>query len=77
MVFSEITGPGVANECLEQCGLHFFDDIFYPEIINPVTGKLVKEGETGELVITTLTKKGIPLIRYRTRDLTRIIPGPC
>ena len=74
---SEITGPGVANECLEQSGLHFYDDIFYPEIINPVTGEPVKEGEKGELVITTLTKKGIPLIRYRTRDLTSFLPGPC
>lgn len=74
---SEIIGPGVANECLEQSGLHIYDDHFYPEIINPSTGKPVKDGETGELVITTLTKKGIPLIRYRTRDLTRIIPGQC
>lgn len=74
---SEITGPGVANECLEQNGLHFYDDIFYPEIINPVTGEPVKEGEKGELVITTLTKKGIPLIRYRTRDLTSFLPGVC
>ncbi|MGC8764593.1 MAG: phenylacetate--CoA ligase family protein [Brevinematia bacterium] len=74
---SEIIGPGVANECLEQAGLHIYDDHFYPEIIDPATGKRVKDGETGELVITTLTKKGIPLIRYRTRDLTRIIPGEC
>lgn len=74
---SEIIGPGVANECLEQSGLHIYDDHFYPEIINPVTGEPVKEGEKGELVITTLTKKGIPLIRYRTRDLTSFIPGEC
>lgn len=74
---SEITGPGVANECLEQTGLHIYDDHYYPEIINPSTGEPVKEGEKGELVITTLTKKGIPLIRYRTRDLTSILPGPC
>ncbi len=74
---SEIIGPGVANECQFQCGLHIFDDHFYPEIINPITGENVKDGEQGELVITTLTKKGIPLIRYRTRDLTRIIPGEC
>ncbi len=74
---SEIIGPGVANECLEQNGLHIFDDHFYPEIINPATGDPVKEGEKGELVITTLTKKGIPLIRYRTRDLTSILPGTC
>lgn len=74
---SEIIGPGVANECLYQCGLHIYDDHFYPEIIDPNTGKHVKEGEIGELVLTTLTKKGIPLIRYRTRDLTRFIPGEC
>jgi phenylacetate-CoA ligase len=74
---SEITGPGVANECLEQSGLHVFDDHFYPEIIDPQTCKPVKPGEKGELVITTLTKKGIPLIRYRTRDLTSFIGGVC
>ncbi len=74
---SEIIGPGVANECLEQAGLHIYDDHFYPEIIDPNTGKKVKDGEIGELVITTLTKKGIPLLRYRTRDLTRIISEPC
>lgn len=74
---SEIIGPGVANECLEQAGLHIYDDHFYPEIIDPATGKRVKDGEIGELVITTLTKKGIPLLRYRTRDLTRIISEPC
>ena len=74
---SEIIGPGVANECLEQAGLHIYDDHFYPEIINPNTGERVKDGEIGELVITTLTKKGIPLLRYRTRDLTRIIKAPC
>ncbi len=74
---SEIIGPGVANECLEQNGLHIYDDHFYAEIVNPSTGLHVKEGEQGELVITTLTKKGIPLIRYRTRDLTRFIPGEC
>jgi len=74
---SEICGPGVASECLEQGGLHMYDDHFYPEIIDPATGKVLPDGEKGELVITTLTKKGIPLIRYRTRDLTRIIPGEC
>ncbi len=74
---SEIIGPGVANECLEQNGLHIFDDHFYPEIVNPDTGKTCKTGEKGELVITTLTKKGMPLIRYRTRDLTSILPGIC
>jgi len=74
---SEIIGPGVANECLEQAGLHIYDDHFYPEIIDPATSNHVKEGEKGELVLTTLTKKGIPLIRYRTRDLTRFLPGEC
>ncbi|OHD55583.1 MAG: phenylacetate--CoA ligase [Spirochaetes bacterium GWF1_51_8] len=74
---SEIIGPGVANECQCQNGLHIYDDHFFPEIINPETGEHVKDGEMGELVITTLTKKGIPLIRYRTRDLTRILPGVC
>lgn len=74
---SEIIGPGVANECQAQNGLHIFDDHFYFEIINPATDQPAKEGEKGELVITTLTKLGIPLIRYRTRDLTRVLPGPC
>jgi len=74
---SEIIGPGVATECLEQSGLHIYDDHFYPEIINPKTGEPVADGEQGELVITTLTKKGIPLIRYRTHDLTRLLTDPC
>jgi phenylacetate-CoA ligase len=73
---SEIMGPGVANECVEtKDGLHIWEDHFYPEIIDPVTGDVVAEGETGELVITTLTKTGMPMIRYRTRDLTRLLPG--
>ncbi len=74
---SEIIGPGVANECLEQNGLHIFDDHFYPEIVDPDSGLPLKPGQKGELVITTLTKKGIPLIRYRTRDLTSFVPGEC
>ncbi|URA11384.1 phenylacetate--CoA ligase [Thermospira aquatica] len=74
---SEIIGPGVACECLEQKGLHIYDDHFYPEILNPATGEPVAPGEQGELVITTLTKEGIPLIRYRTRDLTRFLVGEC
>jgi phenylacetate-CoA ligase len=75
---SEIMGPGVAIECVEaQHGLHVWEDHFIPEIINPVSGEPLPIGETGELVITTLTKEGIPLIRYRTRDITRIIPEPC
>ncbi len=73
---SEIIGPGVANECVEtKDGLHIWEDHFYPEIINPETGEVVAEGEKGELVFTTLTKEGMPMIRYRTRDLTRLLPG--
>ncbi len=73
---SEIMGPGVANECVEtKDGLHIWEDHFYPEIINPITKELAAEGEMGELVFTTLTKEGMPMIRYRTRDLTRLMPG--
>ncbi|MEQ6204485.1 phenylacetate--CoA ligase PaaK [Sulfitobacter sp. HNIBRBA2951] len=73
---SEIMGPGVANECVEtKDGLHVWEDHYYPEIINPVTGEVVADGEEGELVFTTLTKEGMPMIRYRTRDLTRLLPG--
>ena len=73
---SEIMGPGVANECVEtKDGLHIWEDHFYPEIINPETGEVLEDGEQGELVFTTLTKEGMPLIRYRTRDLTRLLPG--
>lgn len=73
---SEIMGPGVANECVEtKDGLHFWEDHFYPEIIDPETGEVLPDGEMGELVITTLTKEGLPMIRYRTRDLTRLLPG--
>ena len=73
---SEIMGPGVANECVEtKDGLHIWEDNFYPEIINPDTGEPVADGEMGELVFTTLTKEGMPIIRYRTRDLTRLLPG--
>jgi phenylacetate-CoA ligase len=75
---SEIMGPGVAQECFEgKCGLHIWEDHFIPEIINPVTGESLPEGEKGELVITTITKEGIPLIRYRTRDITSITYEPC
>jgi phenylacetate-CoA ligase len=69
---SEVIGPGVASECLVQEGLHINEDHFFPEIIDPETLKLLPEGSTGELVFTTLTKEGLPLIRYRTRDLTRL-----
>lgn len=75
---SEILGPGVAIECYEaQHGLHIWEDHFLPEIINPETGEVLPDGEKGELVITTITKEGIPLIRYRTRDITRLIAEPC
>jgi phenylacetate-CoA ligase len=74
---SEIIGPGVSQECTCKDGLHVFWDVFYPEVINPDTGEPVKEGETGELVITTLTKQAIPLIRYRTRDQVSITYGAC
>lgn len=73
---SEVMGPGVANECVEtKDGLHIWEDHFFPEIIDPETGAPVKEGEIGELVFTTLTKEGLPMIRYRTRDLTNLLPG--
>jgi phenylacetate-CoA ligase len=73
---SEVMGPGVANECVEsKDGLHLWEDHFYPEIINPETGEVLPDGEMGELVFTTLTKEGLPIVRYRTRDLTRLLPG--
>ncbi len=73
---SEVMGPGVANECVEtKDGLHIWEDHFYPEIIDPETGRVLPDGEMGELVFTTLTKEGLPVIRYRTRDLTRLLPG--
>jgi phenylacetate-CoA ligase len=73
---SEVIGPGVANECVEtKDGLHIWEDHFYPEIIDPVSGKVLPDGERGELVFTSLTKEAMPVIRYRTRDLTRLLPG--
>ncbi len=73
---SEVMGPGVANECVEtKDGLHVWEDHFYPEIINPETGEPVADGEMGELVFTSLSKEAFPIIRYRTRDLTRLLPG--
>jgi phenylacetate-CoA ligase len=73
---SEVMGPGVANECVEtKDGLHIWEDHFYPEIIDPQSGKVLPDGERGELVFTSLTKEGMPVIRYRTRDLTRLLPG--
>ena len=74
---TEIIGPGVAAECEEQNGLHFFEDHFYPEIIDPETGKTLPDGEKGELVITTLTREGTPLLRYRTRDISYIMTERC
>lgn len=74
---SEIIGPGVACECEAQNGLHINEDHFYPEIINPETGVVLPDGEKGELVITTLTKEGMPMVRYRTRDLTVLQRGTC
>jgi phenylacetate-CoA ligase len=73
---SEIIGPGVAVECLEtKDGLTLWEDHFYPEIVDPQTGRVLPDGESGELVLTTLTKEALPAIRYRTRDLTRLLPG--
>ena len=73
---SEIIGPGVAGECIEtRDGLHIWEDHFYPEIIDPETGDVLPDGEFGELVFTSLTKEALPMVRYRTRDLTRLMPG--
>ncbi|EKF20732.1 phenylacetate--CoA ligase PaaK [Nitratireductor pacificus] len=73
---SEVMGPGVANECVEtKDGLHIWEDHFYPEIIDPETGAVLPDGEKGELVFTSLSKEAFPIVRYRTRDLTRLLPG--
>jgi phenylacetate-CoA ligase len=73
---SEVMGPGVAVECVDtKDGLHVWEDHFYPEIIDPMTGEVLPDGETGELVFTSLTKEAMPVVRYRTRDLTRLLPG--
>src|SRR3954470_7333141 len=73
---SEVIGPGVAQECVEtKDGLHIWEDHFYPEVVDPVTGEVLPDGEKGELVFTSLTKQAMPVIRYRTRDLTRLLPG--
>ena len=74
---TETMGPGVAIECMEQNGLHLAEDHFYAEIINPETGEVLPDGEWGELVLTTIDREATPVIRYRTRDITRIIPGEC
>ncbi|MFI1313334.1 phenylacetate--CoA ligase PaaK [Streptomyces albidoflavus] len=73
---SEVMGPGVAQECVDtKDGLHLWEDHFYPEIVDPVTGEVLPDGEHGELVLTSLTKEAMPVVRYRTRDLTRLLPG--
>jgi phenylacetate-CoA ligase len=73
---SEVLGPGVAAECIEtKDGPTIWEDHFYPEIVDPVTGEVLPDGEQGELVFTSLTKEALPVIRYRTRDLTRLLPG--
>ncbi len=74
---SEIIGPGVGSECLHQKGLHVFEDHFLPEIIDPASGKVLPDGSEGELVVTTLSKQAMPMIRYRTRDVTALLPEPC
>ena len=74
---TEVYGPGIGISCDYECGMHMWDDYIYFEIVNPKTGEVVPDGEMGELVITTLRKEGAPLIRYRTHDLTRVIPGEC
>ena len=74
---TEIYGPGIGISCKENCGMHYWNDYIYLEIIDPVTGENLPDGEIGEIVITTLVKQGAPLIRYRTHDLSRIIPGTC
>ncbi len=73
---SEVIGPGVAQECVEtKDGLHIWEDHFFPEVVDPITGEVLPEGEQGELVFTSLTKEAMPIVRYRTRDLTRLLPG--
>jgi phenylacetate-CoA ligase len=73
---SEVMGPGVAQECVEtKDGLHIWEDHFYPEVVDPLDGNVLAEGEQGELLFTSLTKQALPIIRYRTRDLTRLLPG--
>lgn len=74
---TEVYGPGIGISCDYECGMHYWDDYLYFEIIDPVSGKVLPDGEIGELVITTLCKEGAPLIRYRTHDLTRILSGTC
>ncbi len=74
---SELVGPGVSGECTEKCGMHINEDYFYCEVVDPETGEPVPEGEWGELVVTPLKKQALPLLRYRTHDITRLIKEPC
>jgi phenylacetate-CoA ligase len=74
---SEIIGPGVGAECVHQIGLHLYEDHFFPEIIDPVSGRVLSDGSEGELVLTTLSKQAMPMIRYRTRDVTTLVAEPC
>ena len=74
---TEVVGPGIAGECKFKGGMHILEDVYYPEIINPKTGAVLPEGETGELVLTPLGKEGFPVLRYRTGDITRLISAPC
>ena len=74
---SEVLGPGVSGECIHKEGMHFAEDCFIPEIINPVTGEVLPIGQEGELVITTINKEGFPLLRYRTKDITHLIEEKC
>ena len=74
---TEVYGPGIGISCDYECGMHMWDDYIYFEIVDPKTGKVLPDGEIGELVITTLRKQGAPLIRYRTHDLTRVLTGEC
>ena len=74
---TEVIGPGVASECEAQDGLHICEDLFYPEVIDPQSGQVLPDGAKGELVLTTLTKEGTPMLRYRTRDITFLDHSPC
>jgi len=74
---TEVVGPGISGECEERSGMHILEDVYYPEVIEPQSGEVLPDGETGELVLTPLNKEGFPVLRYRTGDITRIIPEPC
>ncbi|MDW7738817.1 MAG: phenylacetate--CoA ligase [Bacillota bacterium] len=74
---TEVVGPGISGECSERAGMHILEDIYYPEIIDPISGNVLKDGETGELVLTPLGKEGFPVLRYRTGDITRLIAEAC